>query len=184
MRKLSLPLTLLAIVLGCTLLSISAQAQLRVFVGRSGSDANPCTFALPCLTAQHAHDVMPAGGEIRMLDPGAYGTLTITKSVTVHGDGYGGLGNNAAVSAVTVAAGVSDTIALRGLIINGFGVGLTGVVINSGGSVVVDNCVIENFTSAGILLAVYLALVLDRFVHCPLCEFAAAPEAGKGDGKE
>jgi len=43
------------------------QAQpIRTFIALTGSDANPCTFASPCKSAQHAHDVVATGGEIRM----------------------------------------------------------------------------------------------------------------------
>src|SRR5262245_7325243 len=46
---------LLAFGLGTT----TARAQpTRVFVAAQGSDANPCTFASPCRTFQHAHNVV------------------------------------------------------------------------------------------------------------------------------
>ena len=83
MRKIALLFALLATALACLLPASPAQAQIRAFVAQTGNDANPCTFASPCKSAQHAHDVVAAGGEIRMLDPGGYGLLTITKSITI-----------------------------------------------------------------------------------------------------
>ena len=71
-----LKLTLSAIaasLLAPGLISNPAQAQSRVFVAAQGSDANPCTFAQPCRTFQHAHDVVAAYGEIDALDPAGYG---------------------------------------------------------------------------------------------------------------
>ena len=75
-------------VFAATLLTLSlgagaAQAQTRVFVAAQGSDSNPCTFAAPCRTFQHAHDMVAAGGEIDVLDPAGYGAVIITKSISI-----------------------------------------------------------------------------------------------------
>src|ERR1700686_5098439 len=78
------PMTRTAIVIAAGLAfaamlsAVPAQAQ-RVFVSATGSDGNPCTFASPCRSFQHAHDVVAAGGEIDVLDPAGYGALTINK---------------------------------------------------------------------------------------------------------
>ena len=128
-----------------------AQAQpIRTFVALTGSDANPCTFASPCKSVQHAHDVVAAGGEIRMLDPGSYGLLTITKAISILGDGHGGMAASGNAIAVTIKAGPTDKIALRGLVIEGFGTGAEGIKLTSGASLVVQDCVIRNFTTIGI----------------------------------
>src|SRR5262249_11258382 len=72
--------------------AMPAQAQpTRVFVGALGSDGNPCTFASPCRTFQHAHDVVAAAGEINVLDPAGYGGVTITKSISIQGHGFSGV---------------------------------------------------------------------------------------------
>jgi len=65
------------------------QAQTRVFVAAQGLDSNPCTFAAPCRTFQHAHDVVAAAGEIDVLDPAGYGALTINKAISIQGHGFG-----------------------------------------------------------------------------------------------
>src|SRR5262245_62480867 len=82
-------------------LNSAAPAQpVRVFVAAQGSDANPCTFAQPCRTFQHAHDVVAAGGEIDVLDPAGYGALTIGKAISIQGHGFAGI-------AVTGFAGIA-----------------------------------------------------------------------------
>src|SRR5215471_18886117 len=81
-----------ASLLAFMLIPNAAQAQpTRVFVAAQGSDGNPCTFALPCRTFQHAHDVVAAKGEIDVLDPAGYGSLTITKAISIQGHGFAGL---------------------------------------------------------------------------------------------
>ena len=48
-----------------------------------GSDSNPCTRMSPCLTFAAALAQTNAGGEIDVLDPGDFGPVTITKSISI-----------------------------------------------------------------------------------------------------
>ena len=151
MTKTALLLTLLVAALVCALNAIPAQAQpIRVFVALTGNDSNPCTFASPCKSVQHAHDVVAAAGEVRMLDPGSYGLLTITKSISILGDGHGGIAAQSGSTAITINAGASDKINLRGLVIEGFSTGASGIVFNGGASLNIQNCLIRNFFNIGI----------------------------------
>src|ERR687890_270858 len=61
-----------------------AQAT-RTWVSGVGDDINPCSRTAPCKTWAGAISKTASGGEIDALDPGGYGTLTITKSLTVDG---------------------------------------------------------------------------------------------------
>jgi len=126
--------------------ALPAQAQIRVFVSGSGSDSNPCTFASPCRSFQQAFNTAPVNGEIDVLDPAGYGALTITHGISIQAHGFGGI-TQAAINAtaINVSAGTSDAITLNGLLIDGAGTGEYGIVINSGGSVQILNCVIRNF---------------------------------------
>ena len=54
---------------------------------------------------------------------------------------------------ITINAGASDAIYLRGLNIDGLGTGGYGVLFNSGGSLAVTNCVVRHFSSTGIGIA-------------------------------
>src|SRR4029077_18206456 len=58
-------------------------ATTRVFVAGQGSDSNPCTFAAPCRTFNRAASVVAAGGAIDVLDPAEYGSVSITKSLSI-----------------------------------------------------------------------------------------------------
>jgi hypothetical protein len=133
--------------------TMPALAQTRVFVAAQGSDANPCSFALPCRTFQHAHDTVVAGGEIDVLDPAGYGGLTISKAISIQGHGYAGISIGSSSIGITVSAGASDVVNLNGLLIEGNGVGVEGIFFSSGGSLVIENCVVRNMTTHGLILA-------------------------------
>ncbi len=65
-----------------------AQAQAtRTWVSGVGDDVNPCSRTAPCKTFAGAISKTAAGGEINILDPGGYGAVTITKSITIDGVG-------------------------------------------------------------------------------------------------
>jgi hypothetical protein len=127
-----------------------AQAQSRVFVAAQGSDANPCTFALPCRTFQRAHNVVAANGEIDVLDPAGYGPVIINKAVSIQGHDFSGMTVPSGGDGITINAGPDDTVNLRGLIIEGAGSGQTGIRFNSGAFLSVQNCVIRNVSLYGI----------------------------------
>jgi hypothetical protein len=122
---------LFAAVFACSMHAAPAQAQ-RVFVSATGSDGNPCTFASPCRTFQHAHNTTAAGGEIDELDPAGYGTVTISKAISIQGHGYAGIAAPNGATAITINAGLSDEINLRGLLIDGVGSGQAGIVLYGG----------------------------------------------------
>jgi hypothetical protein len=134
-----------------------AQAQTRVFVAAQGSDANPCSFALPCRTFQHAHDTVAAGGEIDVLDPAGYGMLTITKSISIQGHGFAGMSVANNSIGITVNAGAGDIVNLNGLLIEGNGIGTEGLFFVTGKTLVVENCVVQNMAANGLVLALSAA---------------------------
>src|SRR3954453_21250419 len=68
--------------------AIPVQAQAtRTWVSGVGDDANPCSRTAPCKTFAGAISKTAAGGGINALDPGGYGALSITKSITIVGGG-------------------------------------------------------------------------------------------------
>jgi hypothetical protein len=156
MTRTTVPLAALAVALVCASHAAPALAQ-RVFVAAQGSDANPCTFALPCRTFQHAHDVVAAGGEIDVLDPAGYGKFTISKSISIQGHGFSGISVTAGNAGITINAGPTDAVHLNGLLIEGSGVGAFGIELDSGGSLVVENCVIHGMTNNGIVFLSFAA---------------------------
>jgi hypothetical protein len=129
-----------------------AQAS-RTWVSGVGDDANPCSRTAPCKTYAGAISKTAAGGEISALDPGGFGAVTITKAMTINGDGDLASTTFSGTNAVNVVAGVNDVVVLRNLSFNGTGGGLNGVRLISGGMLVVENCSISGFTQNGIEIA-------------------------------
>src|SRR5229473_2681032 len=146
----------LATLLGLCLHVASAHAQyVRTCVSANGNDANTCHCSQPCRTFQRAHDQTLDQGELAVLDPGGYGPVTITKSISIMNDGVGeasiqvsGGGTGITVNAPAGAGYVN----LRGITIQGvgFGGGL-GLVFNSGFALTITNCVVRNHTADGIV---------------------------------
>src|SRR5438045_223952 len=86
----------------------AAEAAPRTFVSGTGADAGTCTRAAPCLTFSFAHGQTNAGGEVNCVDAGNFGSVTITKSITIDCAGtLGGINQAGAADAITVnTAGV------------------------------------------------------------------------------
>jgi hypothetical protein len=69
-------------------LAASSYAQAtRTWVSGVGDDANPCVRTAPCKTFAGAISKTADGGEINVLDPGGFGAVTITKSVSIVAQG-------------------------------------------------------------------------------------------------
>src|SRR5271156_1681839 len=84
MRKAILPLSIPAILFMICILSSAAQAQAtRTWVSGVGDDANPCSRTAPCRTFAGAISKTVVAGEINCLDPGGFGAVTITFSITI-----------------------------------------------------------------------------------------------------
>jgi hypothetical protein len=132
-----------------TSLSLSAQAT-RTWVSGVGDDVNPCSRTAPCKTFAGAISKTAAGGEINAIDPGGFGAVTITKSITINGAGTLASILSSGVSGVIINAASTDKIFLRDIHINGNSNGTTvhGVRIISAGSVVIENCLISNIGNA------------------------------------
>jgi hypothetical protein len=131
-----------------------AHAAARVFASVNGNDANNCaSVATPCRTLDAAVNQVDAEGEVIVLDTGSYAGATITKSVKINVPS-GVVAFSA--STVTVAAGASDVVVVRGLTIKALTPGTgNGIAFSGGASLYVENCVIDgwatgiNFGSAG-----------------------------------
>src|SRR5437016_11301345 len=67
--------------------SVSQAQATRTWVSGVGDDANPCSRTAPCKTWAGAISKTANGGEINALDPGGFGAVTITKSITLDGGG-------------------------------------------------------------------------------------------------
>jgi hypothetical protein len=134
--------------------SLAHAQPTRTWVSGVGDDANPCSRTAPCKTFAGAISKTAASGEIDTMDPGGYGALTITKSITLDGtSGIAGIlpgPTNGIVINIDPATNPNGVVILRNLDINGVGGGLNGVRIVSARDVYVENCRIYGFTGRGI----------------------------------
>src|SRR5437588_5021008 len=67
-------------------MNCAAQAT-RTWVSGVGDDINPCSRTAPCKTFAGAISKTALGGVINAIDSGGFGTVTITKSITIDGSG-------------------------------------------------------------------------------------------------
>ena len=133
--------------------------QPRSFVSGLGSDTNApnCTRTAPCRTFQVAHDNTIASGEITVLDPGSYGSVTINRAISIINDGVGEAGAlvSGGGTGITINAPATDSVNLRGLTVKGIGFGGgNGIVFNGGKSLSIENCAIRNLTGTNLGMGV------------------------------
>ena len=131
----------------------------RTWVSEFGTDSGNCPRSAPCHTFNYAMTQTIAGGEVVALDSGGFGPTTITKSISLIGD-YGIFAGISPVvlQGITIAAGNTDRVILRGLNLEGKGLGsnLNGIEATNFGSLYIENCKINGFgggSSVGINLA-------------------------------
>jgi hypothetical protein len=136
------------LLLGAALLlaSTAAQAQAtRTWVSGVGDDANPCSRTAPCKTFAGAISKTATAGIISVLDPGGFGALNITKSITIDGGGLEGSILGGGTTGVLVN-GDGISVTLRNLHINGApGTGLNGVRFLNGHDLHIEDCIISQF---------------------------------------
>ena len=147
-------IALLALAIGLFapfLASAPAHAQAtRTWVSGVGDDANPCSRTAPCKTFAGAISKTAAAGEINCLDPGGFGGVTITKSITLNCSATLGSILVAGTPGITINALTTDRVVLRGIQIQGVNSGTIGVRILAAAVVSIEDCVITQFTQTGI----------------------------------
>jgi len=143
--------------------TVSQAQATRTWVSGVGDDVNPCSRTAPCKTYAGAISKTAVHGEISTLDPGGFGAVTITKSITIEGtqgQGYGSIlhsattGVSIAFDNFTAVGESQKSVRLRNLNINGSGgasaasSGLRGIRISGGAAsanseVYVQDCIID-----------------------------------------
>src|SRR5579883_2824054 len=134
--------------------SASGLPQARTFVSSKGTDSGNCARAASCRSFAYALSQTVPHGEIDVLDTAGYGAATITQSVSIVNPGgvEAGVAANSGATALTIAAGPNDVVALRGLTIEGLKSGENGVLLTSGGALEMDDCVVRDFAGDAIAL--------------------------------
>jgi len=128
-----------------------AQAT-RTWVSGVGDDANPCSRTAPCKTFSGAISKTATGGEISVLDPGGFGGVTITKAITLNGEGTLASILVAGVNGIIVNAPSNAVVRIIDLKIIGLSQstspGISGINFIAGKSLIVENTKIYDFATS------------------------------------
>jgi hypothetical protein len=156
MRKVVLSLSVFGTMLVPLLAAAPAHAQAtRTWVSGVGDDVNPCSRTAPCKTFAGAISKTALNGEINCLDPGGFGTVTITKSITIDCHEVFGSSLNASINGVNIpfdnfvtAGETRKTVRLRNINFNGFdtgtnGIRITGAAASANSEVFIEDCLID-----------------------------------------
>lgn len=135
--------------------AFAAQGQAtRTWVSGVGDDANPCSRTAPCKTWAGAISKTAASGIIDALDPGGFGAVTITKAMTLEGNGTLASTLSSGVNGiiVNITSGTGRNVVLRNILIDGSGVtlGTNGIRFIAGDSLLVEDCYIHSYSTTGI----------------------------------
>jgi hypothetical protein len=183
MRRTSLSLGFAVISFAIVLQAAPAHAQAtRTWVSGVGDDANPCTRTAPCKTFAGAISKTAPSGEIDCLDPGGFGAVTITKSITIDCGATLGSVLASLTNGININ-GAGITVNLRGLSVNGVGNGLIGINFISGNSLTLTNVNIMNFNAGsaiGLLFAPNTANTILEVNNSVITSNGIAPATGGG----
>jgi hypothetical protein len=147
------PLIAAAVIFSLSLIDAAPACALShvTFVSGKGVDTGPCDIARPCQSFQFAIGQTEAYGLIKVLDPADFGSLTITKSISIEGiEGAAIGGFDANGIAITVKAGPKDVINISRLVVDGRNAGGAGIQTSSFGSLTITHCAVRNFRGDGI----------------------------------
>jgi hypothetical protein len=147
---------LIALLVVLVLPASAAGQATRTWVSGVGDDANPCSRTAPCKTFAGSISKTAAGGEVNIIDPGGFGGVTITKSITIRARGGTGGVLVSGTNAIVINAAATDKVTIDGLDINGIGTGaqtsLSGIKVLSAARVNILNNEIFRFR-AGVTVA-------------------------------
>jgi len=123
-----------------------AAAAQRTFVASDGNDANACSLIAPCRTFQAAVNLVDSAGEVVALDSGGFGTVSISKSVTIRVPrGIVGSITAPAGNDGVVVAGTAIVVRLVGLTITSNSQSGNGIRLLQGSELSVEGCSTEGF---------------------------------------
>jgi hypothetical protein len=146
-------LTLIVATVAGAVIGAPASAQvMRTFLSATGIDNGDCASTSPCASLKYAHDHTGAHGEIVILSSGDYSLATITKSITIRGNG----GPISFTGAMNVQLGADDQLILTDLDMNGHGDPQSGygAAVNGlgNGEIIITHCFFRGYGSSAVVL--------------------------------
>ena len=163
----------LAICLGANF-SANAQAT-RTWVSGVGDDVNPGSRTAPCQTFSGAEAKTAVGGEIDVLDPGNFSSVTVTKALVIDGKGpVAGITTSSSGPAIVINAG-STNVTIRNLSLNcQASTGTYGIQVTSANEVRIENCVLWGGSTNGIDWEPSNANARLYIINCHIHDFSGA----------
>jgi hypothetical protein len=154
LKRLVFSLTLLGAALPLLLSGTPASAQAtRTWVSGVGDDANPCSRTAPCKTFAGAISKTAVDGQIDCLDPGGFGAVTITKSITIDCHEVFGSILVAGTNAIVINSDSGPNVRIRNLNFTGMATGLDAIKIigsTANTKVFLQDIWIDDFSLRGI----------------------------------
>jgi hypothetical protein len=167
-------------------ITVVANAQAtRTWVSGVGDDVNPCSRTAPCKTFAGAISKTASPGIINCLDPGGFGAVTITKSITIDCTATLGSTLSSGVQGIIINTGLTtDKVVLRNLDINGAGttLGTNGVNIIQAGSVSMYRVNIANYSGDGVLVSNSSNTIGIFMAHCQVLNTAIGVHVNNSGG--
>jgi hypothetical protein len=131
----------------------AAANSLITYVSSTGSDGGACTAALPCATLTFALQATSNSGQVNCLNPqyGALGgSLEFTAPFVVTIDCPGVAQPTNATLPLLTFAGTNDVVKIRNLTISGAAGGYPAISFTGSGTLILENCVFENFSGVAL----------------------------------
>ena len=135
--------------LGLTAAPANAQAS-RTWVSGVGDDANPCSRTAPCKTYAGAISKTAVNGEINCIDPGGFGAVTITKSISIVCDYTEGGVLSAGTTGFIINVPAGGIVTLKGQDVECFITGINGIrILGIGATVHLHKIQVRNCRGGG-----------------------------------
>ena len=131
--------------IACLQIAPSFAQQPVAWISSTGNNADPCTAAQPCGTFAVAASLLNAGGQISCLNsPGVIaGDQVLVISLTID---CAGLYEPFTSTGGFILDGSNQVVKIRNLTISGTdGGGFAGISLSGSGTLILENCVLENF---------------------------------------
>ena len=141
-----------------------AQAS-RTWVSGVGDDANPCSRTAPCKTFAGAISKTATNGYIHALDPGGFGAVTITKSITLDGAGTKASILASLTTGIIINATSTSRVVIRNLDLEGFSNGIHGINVLQVGFLSVENVAIMHFAQNAINMNMTLGSAAQLYLN-------------------
>jgi hypothetical protein len=120
-----------------------------IWISSTGSDANPCTAAQPCATLAGAVGRLDIAGQMNCLNsPGFNEFLTLGgTNLTIDCAGVWVMDNS---SPFTLRLSGDQVVKIRNLTFSGAPGGVSAIKVTGNGTLILENCVFENFSGTAL----------------------------------